>query len=96
MRKTGKLKVMFRGQTVGTLSLTPDNHLNVFEYDKSWLADGFSISPLELPLKPGVFIAKPQPFYGKFGIFEDSRPDGYGRDIINKAMLRKGVNDYDL
>ena len=70
MRKTGKLKVMFRGQTVGTLSLTPDNHLNVFEYDKSWLADGFSISPLELPLKPGVFIAKPQPFYGNFGIFE--------------------------
>ncbi len=96
MRKTGKLKVMFRGQTVGTLSLTPDNHLNVFEYDKSWLADGFSISPLELPLKPGVFIAKPQPFYGNFGIFEDSLPDGYGRYLLHKALLRKGVNDSDL
>lgn len=51
MRKTEKLKVMFRGGMVGTLSLTPDNRLNVFEYDKSWLAKGFSISPLELPLK---------------------------------------------
>ena len=96
MRKTDKLKVMFRGQTVGTLSLTPDNRLNVFEYDKTWLANGFSISPLELPLKPGVFIAKPQPFYGNFGIFEDSLPDRYGRYLLHKALLRKGINDSDL
>ncbi len=96
MRKTDKLKVMFRGQTVGTLSITPDNRLNVFEYDKTWLANGFSISPLELPLKPGIFIAKPQPFYGNFGIFEDSLPDGYGRYLLHKALLRKGINDSDL
>lgn len=87
---------MFRGRLVGLLSLTPDNRLNVFEYDKSWLADGFSISPLELPLKPGVFIAKPQPFFGNFGVFEDSLPDGYGRYLLHKALLRKGINDSDL
>lgn len=96
MRKADKLKVMFRGQTVGTLSLTPDNRLNVFEYDKTWLANGFSISPLELQLKPGVFIAKPQPFYGNFGIFEDSLPDGYGRYLLHKALLRQGIHDSDL
>lgn len=96
MKNTGKLKVMFREQTVGSLSLTPDNRLNVFEYDKSWLANGFSISPLELPLKPGVFIARPQPFYGNFGIFEDSLPDGYGRYLLHKTLLRKGINDSDL
>lgn len=96
MIKTEKLQVMFRGRPVGTLSLTPDNRLNVFEYEKSWLADGFSISPLELPLKPGVFIAKPQPFHGDFGIFEDSLPDGYGRYLLHKALLRKGINDTDL
>ena len=96
MKKTEKLKVMFRGQAVGTLSLTPDNRMNVFEYDKSWLANGFSISPLELPLKPGVFIAKPQPFYGNFGVFEDSLPDGYGRYLLHKTLLRKGINDSAL
>lgn len=96
MKKSEKLKVWFRGQIVGALSLTPDNRLNVFEYDKSWLAGGFSISPLELPLKSGVFIAKPQPFYGNFGIFEDSLPDGYGRYLLHKALLRKGINDSDL
>ena len=64
--------------------------------DKSWLADGFSISPLELPLKSGIFVAKPQPFYGNFGIFEDSLPDGYGRYLLHKALLRNGINDADL
>ncbi len=96
MKKTEKLKVMFHGRPVGILTLTPDNRLNVFEYDKSWLADGFSISPLELPLKPGIFIAKPQPFFGNFGVFEDSLPDGYGRYLLHKALLRNGINDYEL
>jgi serine/threonine-protein kinase HipA len=96
MKKTEKLKVMFHERTVGWLTLTPDNRLNVFEYDKSWLTDGFSISPLELPLKPGVFIAKPQPFYGNFGVFEDSLPDGYGRYLLHKSLLHNGINDSDL
>ncbi len=96
MKKTEKLKVMFHERPVGILSLTPDNRLNVFEYDKSWLAGGFSVSPLELPLKPGVFIARPQPFYGNFGAFEDSLPDGYGRYLLHKALLRYGINDSDL
>lgn len=96
MRKFDRLKVMFRNLHVGTLSLTPDNRLNVFEYDKMWLAEGFSISPLELPLKPGVFLAKPAPFYGNFGIFEDSLPDGYGRYLLHKALLRKGIDDSDI
>lgn len=96
MKKTEKLQVSFRGRQVGTLSLTPDNRLNVFEYDKSWLVEGFSISPLELPLKPGVSIAKPHPFYGNFGVFEDSLPDGYGRYLLRKALMRQGINDSDL
>lgn len=96
MDKIDRLTVRFRGRKVGTLSLTPDGRLNVFEYDKSWIIDGFSISPLELPLKSGMFTAKPQPFYGNFGIFEDSLPDGYGRYLLHKALLRKGLNDSDL
>ena len=96
MIRIEKLEVKFHGQPVGILSVTPDNRLNVFEYDKEWLAHGFSISPFELPLKPGLFIAKPLPFYGNFGIFEDSLPDGYGRYLLRKALLRNGINDADL
>ena len=94
--KTDKLIVKYHGQVVGTLALTPDNRLCAFEYDSYWLSNGFSISPLELPLKPGLFLAKHQPFHGNFGIFEDSLPDGYGRYLLHKALLREGINDADL
>lgn len=58
--------------------------------------EGFSISPLELPLKSGLFVAKPQPFNGNFGIFEDSLPDGYGRYLLHKTLLKEGIDDRNL
>ena len=96
MKNIDKIIVKYHGAGVGTLSLTPDNRLCAFEYNRNWLVDGFSISPLELPLKPGLFIAKPQPFNGNFGIFEDSLPDGYGRYLLHKALLREGIDDRNL
>ena len=94
--KKDRLTVKYHERVVGTLSLTPDNRLCAFEYDSAWLSSGFSISPLELPLKTGLFIAKSQPFRGNFGIFEDSLPDGYGRYLLHKALLREGINDASL
>ena len=94
--KTDKLMVEYHDRVVGTLTLTPDDRLCAFEYDSAWLSDGFSISPLELPLKAGLFIAKHQPFHGNFGIFEDSLPDGYGRYLLHKALLHEGINDANL
>ena len=96
MKTTDKLTVKYHGRNVGTLSLTPDNRLCAFEYDGTWLTDGFSISPLELPLRTGLFLSKLQPFHGDFGIFEDSLPDGYGRYLLHKALKREGINDNDL
>lgn len=96
MKKIDRLQVKFNGNNVGILSLTPDDRLCAFEYGREWLANGFSISPLELPLQAGTFVAKPTPFGGDFGIFEDSLPDGYGRYMLHKALLRVGINDTDL
>lgn len=96
MKSVNKLTVMHHNRSVGTLSMTPDNRLCAFQYDKVWLANGFSISPLDLPLSPGLFIAKPEPFWGNFGIFEDSLPDGYGRYLLNRMLKKQGVNDSEL
>lgn len=63
MKSVNKLIVIYHSRSVGTLSMTPDNRLCAFQYDREWLANGFSISPLDLPLKPDLFIAKPQPFW---------------------------------
>lgn len=91
-----KLTVKFHHQIVGTLSMTSDKRLCIFEYDARWLRNGFSISPLELPLKQGTFVAKPTPFSGNFGIFEDSMPDGYGRYLLHKALAKEGIDDRQL
>ena len=96
MMNIKQLYVNFHNHRVGVLSLAPDDKLCTFEYDKQWLIDGFSISPLELPLRTGLFMAKPTPFFGNFGIFEDSLPDGYGRYLLHKALLKEGIDDYRL
>ncbi len=96
MNSIDKLRVMYHDQCVGRLSMTPDNRLCTFEYHSQWLVNGFSISPRELPLQKGVFIAQPTPFYGDFGIFEDSLPDGYGRYLLHKILKREGIDDTAL
>lgn len=83
-----KLNVMLIGKPVGTLQMDPSIGCCVFEYDKSWLAEGFSISPTELPLQSGLFYADKDLMHGSFAIFEDSLPDGYGLYLLDR-MLRK-------
>lgn len=91
-----KLYVYFHERLVGTLGRNIENTLCTFQYDKAWLNDGFSISPLELPLKPDLFIANATPFYGNFGVFEDSLPDGYGRYLLHRILQKKGVDEFAL
>ena len=57
VNEIGKLVVTYRDRVVGEMMLAPDDSVVAFQYDKKWLANGFSISPLELPLKPDVFVA---------------------------------------
>ncbi|MDE7350009.1 MAG: type II toxin-antitoxin system HipA family toxin [Muribaculaceae bacterium] len=96
MTKIDKLSVSYHNRKVGTLSFDPKGQLCVFEYDKEWIINGFSISPLELPLNEGIFLAKPMPFNGNFGIFEDSLPDGYGRYLLMKTLRKEGIRESDL
>lgn len=76
--------------------MNPGNKRCVFEYEREWLASGFSISPLDLPLKSDLFIAHSEPFWGNFGIFEDSLPDGYGRYLLNRILKKQGIDDGSL
>ncbi len=41
-----------------------NNNYCVLLRDKEWLLSSFSISPLDLPLKPDLFVAKHEPFWG--------------------------------
>ncbi len=86
-----QLAVFINDRRVGTLAQTPEG-LAAFEYDPAWIEDGFSISPLSLPLKPGVYIPKPEPFNGVFGVFQDSMPDGWGALLMSRMLRQQGVD----
>ena len=91
MQNMQSVNVMYHGRKVGTLSMT-GKHVCQFEYDRDWLADGFSISPLKLPLKAGIITADYSPFNGNFGVFEDSLPGGYGEYLLRKVLRKSGIN----
>lgn len=90
MKNILSVGVMYHGRKVGTLSMG-NRSCCQFEYDRAWLNDGFSISPLHLPLKSGLFAAKWQPFNGNFGIFEDSLPGSYGEYLLRKVLRSEGI-----
>ncbi len=95
MLRINKLDVYFNQQKVGTLALA-ERRLVAFEYDEQWLMNGFSINPYSLPLEKKVFIPKMDPFDGLFGVFADSLPDGWGRLLVDRFMLKKKLNPLEM
>lgn len=89
------LNVFYHGRLVGRLAETPEKLL-AFEYDAEWLHDGFSISPFHLPLEKRVFVAARDPFEGNFGVFNDSLPDGWGRLLIDRMLIKKRINPAEI
>lgn len=95
MNNITQIEVRYNGRLVGHMGLTKEG-LSAFEYCADWLSTGFSISPFELPLRNGVFIAKPRPFEGGFGVFDDCLPDGWGLLILDRYLQQKGINPGSL
>jgi serine/threonine-protein kinase HipA len=90
-----RLEVYYDKSRVGHLALAPDR-ICAFEYDSSWLKNGFSISPFHLPFKAGVVTARRDPFDGLFGVFNDSLPDGWGRLLIDRWLAGRGIKPAGL
>ena len=99
MKKIDRLSVFFdngaQKTLIGTLALY-QNRLAAFAYSDEWLSSGFSLSPFSLPLEKRVFIPDWDPFGGLYGIFNDSLPDGWGRLLLDRMLLRKGISPSEL
>lgn len=68
----------------------------LFEYDASFIASGIEISPIKLPLRPGLSIADTMIFDGLFGVFNDSLPDGWGRLLLDRTLEKHGIDRSQL
>ena len=95
IRKADSLEVFISDTRIGRMIENAEG-IVFFEYDIDWLKQGFSISPFYLPLKPGVFKAKRDPFNGLFGVFNDSLPDSWGNLLIDRLLMKNGVNPKSL
>lgn len=87
MDRIKHLDVFYHERKVGTLALYK-KHLAAFAYEQEWIENGFPISPFSLPLEKRVFVPRIDPFDGLFGVFADSLPDGWGRFLLDRLMLK--------
>jgi serine/threonine-protein kinase HipA len=90
------ITVRYRTEVVGALQMDPASGTCVFEYDKTWLSNGFSLSPTELPLKSGLFYADKELFNGNFAVFENSLPDGYGLYLLDRLLREQHASLKEL
>jgi len=67
-----------------------------FKYDQKFLDLGMNLSPFRLKYSDEVQVAKPDPFHGTFGVFDDSLPDGWGMLLLNRALEKKGLSLNDI
>jgi serine/threonine-protein kinase HipA len=79
---------------VGLLAIK-DNKI-YFEYDKEFLKSNLEISPYKLPLKSGLMRCDDDTFEGIWGVFADSMPDGWGRLLLDRHFIKKGINPKSL
>lgn len=91
MKNVERVHVFYHGDLVGTLQQSRDLICG-FQYSEQWLRNGFSISPLSLPLENRVFTPDSDPFYGLFGVFDDSLPDGWGRLLMDRMLISRGIS----
>ena len=88
------LLVYFNQTKVGTLA--QKNRKIYFEYEKDFLKTKIEISPIKLPLKSGLFRCDDDTFEGLWGVFADSLPDGWGRLLMDREFLKRGVKLQDV
>jgi len=71
--------------------LASRNRRIYFEYSPAFIEQGIEISPFMLPVKAGVTVFDPSLFEGLTGVFYDSLPDGWGRLLLDRFALSKGI-----
>lgn len=79
---------------VGKLALK--NRKIYFEYDENFIKKDIQISPYILPLKKELQVCNDKIFDGLFGVFSDSLPDGWGKLLLDRHLMSKGINFQDI
>lgn len=84
--------VMLWGVRVGAVAWDAERELGSFEYDPAFIGTPVEIAPLQMPLRPGVFVfpeLNRETFKGLPGLLADSLPDKFGNRVIDAWLARQ-------
>ncbi|MCL2757131.1 MAG: type II toxin-antitoxin system HipA family toxin [Coriobacteriia bacterium] len=94
------IEVSLYGKKVGVVAAEPGVKSSyAFEYYPEWLKQGFSISPLHLPLKPGAQVFRnisKSTWYGLPPAIADALPDHFGNTLVNAHLAQLGVTSAEI
>ncbi|MHB1949688.1 MAG: type II toxin-antitoxin system HipA family toxin [Gammaproteobacteria bacterium] len=87
MKSITELEVSFSGEPVGILSWR--NRHYWFQYNASWLEQGFDLVPRFLNFDSQPQLAPQPTFKGLHGVFYDSLPDGWGMLLMDRFFKKQ-------
>ncbi len=82
----------FTDTPIAVGQMVSDNGKVFFKYDDTLIEKGLGISPFKLKLSDAILIPETTIFNGLFGVFNDSLPDGWGRLLLDRTLLSKGIS----
>jgi serine/threonine-protein kinase HipA len=86
-------KIFIGSRLVGGMLFNSVTKVTSFEYDPKWIKEGFSISPIKLPLTDEIFSFPHlswDTYKGLPSALADTLPDDFGNAIINAWLVRNG------
>lgn len=86
-------RVVLWGRTIGAVTWEETQGIALFEYDRDFQSAGIEVSPLMMPVAPGVFSFPAlswATFKGLPGMLADSLPDKFGNAVFDAWLAREG------
>lgn len=88
------------GEIAGAIIWDESTGLGSFEYDPEFVAKGYDLAPIKMPLRAAKVYSFPElragrsdiydTFKGLPGLIADALPDKYGNQLINAWLVRNG------
>ena len=86
------VSILFHEKEIEVGELIGEGRNIYFKYYSDFVNLGLEISPFKLKLNREINKADPNPFEGLFGVFADSLPDGWGKLLLDKSLIGRGID----
>lgn len=93
------VEIRYHGRRVGAAFQEAPDTVATFEFAPEFASQGPSLSPLEMPLRPGPYSFPAlgrETFRGLPGLLADALPDKFGNLVIDQRFAARGISPSTL